>query len=110
MIPNRVVFHRPTSAYVQALMTRIGRSQVWVAERSGISRRRLQYLLVGQKTVDGKTSAVRLNYPEQVTLELLAEAGEAFPKKRANPSTDTGEALEKNRVVVYPAQSAKAPL
>ncbi len=83
MIPNRANHVSPTesAAYMRELMARIGRPQVWVADRTGISRRRIQYLLVGSKEFAGETQSVHLTYPEQHILECLAAAGEAFPKK-----------------------------
>lgn len=83
MIPNRENHIPPekSASYMRELMARIGRPQVWVADRTGISRRRLQYLLVGSKDFAGTVQEVKLTYPEQYLLECLAEAGEAFPKK-----------------------------
>lgn len=80
MIPNRATQHNPGADYMRELMQRIGKSQVWVAERTGISRRRIQYLLVGTKVFAGVTQDVLFSYPEQYILECLAEAGEAFGK------------------------------
>ena len=82
-IPNFAELHNPTPEYVNQLMQRIGKSQVWVAARTGISRRRLQYLLVGSKVFAGETQAVTMTYPEQFALEALAAAGDVFavPKK-----------------------------
>lgn len=80
MIPNREALHKPTPDYMRELMARIGRPQVWVADRTGISRRRIQYLVVGSKDFAGVIQDVKLTYPEQFILEALAEAGEAFGK------------------------------
>ena len=44
-------------------MARIGKTQHWVADQTGISRRRIQYLLVGSKTFAGEVQAVTLTYP-----------------------------------------------
>lgn len=63
-----------TPAYVRQLMERIGRPQVWISNRVGIAHRRLQYLVTGQRTQGGKTESVLLTYPEQYTLECLAES------------------------------------
>ncbi len=75
-IVNRETQHNPTPEYMQELMRRIGKSQTWVAERTGISRRRIQYLLVGSKIFAGVKQDVRMTYPEQHILECLAEASE----------------------------------
>ena len=73
MIPNaRKMKNTPLDFAL--LMDQIGRPQLWVAERVGISRRRLQYLAVGERLIDGKMQAVLMTYPEQFTLESLAEA------------------------------------
>ena len=80
MVPNAHTLHQPTAAYMAELMRRIGKPQTWVAERTGISRRRIQYLLVGQKTFAGETKPVLLTYPEQFILETLAEVGDVFNK------------------------------
>lgn len=79
-IPNRSLSHNPTPEYINTLMQRIGKSQVWVADRTGISRRRIQYMLVGSKVFSGETQSVTMTYPEQFILESLADAGEAFAK------------------------------
>ena len=80
MTPNAPAQYRPGPEYVAELMRRIGRPQTWVAERTGISRRRIQYLLVGEKTFAGETKPVLLTYPEQFILETLAEVGDVFNK------------------------------
>lgn len=79
-IPNREEFHRTDPEYMREIMSRIGRPQVWVADRTGISRRRIQYLLVGTKEFAGEIQTVKLTYSEQFILEALAEAGDAFTK------------------------------
>lgn len=79
-IPNRSLSHNPTPEYINTLMQRIGKSQVWVADRTGISRRRIQYMLVGSKVFAGETQVVIMTYPEQFILESLADAGEVFSK------------------------------
>jgi 3-oxoacyl-[acyl-carrier-protein] synthase III len=81
-IPNREALHNPTPEYINSLMQRIGKSQVWVADRTGISRRRIQYMLVGSKVFAGETQEVTMTYPEQFILEALADAGEAFAKPK----------------------------
>lgn len=69
--------HTPTPETVRALLERIGKSQAWVAERSGISERRLRYLIAGTRaTPDKGVIPVEITYPEQFTLEALACACE----------------------------------
>lgn len=65
--------HNPDPAYAMDLIRRIGRSQSWIARRTGISRRRIVYLLQGQRTDAGVTRPVRMTYAEQFILESLAE-------------------------------------
>lgn len=70
--------HIPKPELVRALVMAIGRSQRWIAERIGISERRLRYLVAGSRDVEGKTVAVTLTYAEQFALECLASAAEAM--------------------------------
>ena len=82
-IPNRESNHVTTensASCMRDLMARIGKTQHWVADQTGISRRRIQYLLVGSKTFAGEVQAVTLTYPEQYALQCLAEAGDVFNK------------------------------
>lgn len=79
-IPDRENKHQTDPEYMRELMSRIGKPQVWVADRTGISRRRIQYLLVGSKVFAGEIQTVKLTYPEQFILEALADAGDAFTK------------------------------
>ena len=90
-IPNREENHvepYQSAGHMRSLMARIGKTQLWVADQTGISRRRIQYLLVGSKTFAGEVQAVSLTYPEQFALECLAEAGDVFNKP---PSVSTPE-------------------
>lgn len=80
MIPDPKAY-KPEPSYVRELIDRIGRSQQWIADNCGISKRRIQYLLVGTREVDGEVRKVTMSYPEQFTLEALAQAGERFPKR-----------------------------
>lgn len=77
MVPN-AKNHNTDPAYVKTLLDRIGESQTWISARSGISRRRLQYLLVGRREQNGFEKEVTVTYPEQWTLECLAAAGDVF--------------------------------
>ena len=82
-LPNRENNHvEPSQSadHMRSLMARIGKTQLWVADQTGISRRRIQYLLVGSKTFAGEVQAVSLTYPEQYALERLADAGDVFNK------------------------------
>ena len=73
--------HNTSLEYFKSLCDRIGRSQEWIAQHSGISRRRIQYLAAGFRTVNGEAKDVQLTYPEQHVLECLAEAGDRFNTK-----------------------------
>ena len=82
-LPNREANHVQSiqsADLMRSLMARIGKTQLWVADQTGISRRRIQYLLVGSKTFAGEMQTVSLTYPEQYALERLAEAGDVFNK------------------------------
>lgn len=64
--------------FFKELCARTGQSQQWIADNSGISRRRIQYLAAGHRVIDGKPQPVKLSYPEQFCIECLAEASERF--------------------------------
>jgi hypothetical protein len=75
MVPNSEG-RQESSDYVRALIEQIGQSQRWIAERIGISERRLRYLIAGSREIDGKVVDVKLSYPEQFALECLALGGD----------------------------------
>jgi len=79
MLPNPSLLNTELS-YFKSLVERIGHSYEWIAEHSGISRRRLLYLAVGVRFNRGEHRAVILSYPEQFILETLAEVGDVFGK------------------------------
>jgi len=60
-------------AFFRALIARIGRGKLWVSERVGISHRRLNYLSVGTRIVDGEIKKVSMSYPEQFIIESLVD-------------------------------------
>jgi hypothetical protein len=65
----------------RALIERIqavGKSQRWIAERIGVSDRRIRYLIAGERIANGQTLAVEMSYTEQFALEALAEAAEVM--------------------------------
>lgn len=72
--------HNTDPDYMHVLVARIDRSQSWIAAHSGISRRRIQYLLAGVREMDGQMRPVALTYPEQFVLEVLADASENLRK------------------------------
>lgn len=81
-IPDREKNHRTDTQYMRELMEKINKSQVWVADKTGISRRRIQYLLVGTKEFAGEIQDVKLTYCEQFILEALAEqASQCDPQR-----------------------------
>ena len=89
-LPNREDKHVAASEsapYMRDLMERIGKTQLWVAAQTGISRRRIQYLLVGSKEFSGESQPVSLTYPEQFALECLADAGDVFNKLTQEPKS-----------------------
>jgi hypothetical protein len=71
MIPNSTD-SQASPYYVRELVQRIGKPQRWIADRVGISERRLRYLIAGSREVDGKIVDVKLSYPEQFALECLS--------------------------------------
>lgn len=75
MKPDRATNHVlpvDSPAYMRELMDKIGLSQYDVADRAGISRRRIQYLLVGTRIFLDARQDVALTYPEQYILESLS--------------------------------------
>lgn len=70
--------------FVNELCERIGKSREWIADNSGISRRRIQYLLAGYRVINGEKKPVELSYPEMFVLQTLAEAGERFNPRPAS--------------------------
>jgi hypothetical protein len=73
--------HNTSPEYFKSLCDRIGQSQEWIAQNSGISRRRIQYLAAGYRMINGERKDVEITYPEQFSLETLAEAGDRFNTK-----------------------------
>lgn len=68
---------KATPAYLNELLARIEMPVITVSNRTGITHRRLQYLVNGSRVVKGVTEPVLLSYPEQYTLEALAEFQES---------------------------------
>ena len=65
--------------YARELIQRIqaaGKSQRWIAERIGVSERRIRYLLNGERVVSGEKLVVTMSYTEQYAFEQLVSAAE----------------------------------
>lgn len=75
MLPNSER-HQPTPEYARELFSRIGKSQIWVAKRIGVSRRQFQYILAGERSVGGEKLKVTMSYSQQHALEQMAEAAD----------------------------------
>ena len=73
MLPNPSK-HNTSLEFFHGLCASIGRSQEWIAQNSGISRRRIQYLAAGYRLVNGEKRAALITYCEQFCLECLGEA------------------------------------
>ena len=67
--------------YIRDLIERIGKSQRWIYDVTGISERRLRYLIAGERTLNGVTAPVLADYPEQYILEVLADAAKVMSTK-----------------------------
>lgn len=79
MIPdNQNTDH--TQADFAQLMTDIGKSQRWIAERTGISERRLRYLMAGGRLVGTEFIPTAMSYPEFHLLQELAQAAMTMRK------------------------------
>lgn len=76
MTPNADNYN-PSTEYAKDLIEKIGKSQVWIAKRLGVSDRRIRYIVNGSRIVNGETVDVRMSYTEQFALEALAKAAEA---------------------------------
>lgn len=68
--------HRTEKESVAELLRRIGKPLRWIAGRTGISERRLHYILAGYRDAPSGKVPVQIKYPEQYTLEMLAQAVE----------------------------------
>ena len=77
MLPKPATLNT-TPEFFRELCARTGQSQIWIADNSGISRRRIQYLHAGTRLINGISQPVKLSYPEQFCIECLAEAAERF--------------------------------
>ena len=69
------------AGFAASLINSIGMSQAWLAAKSGISKRRIQYLITGHRVDNaGKTISVLLSYPEQYILQIIADMAHAMAK------------------------------
>lgn len=75
--------HKKSHGAFLSLFDRIGMSRANLARHTGICERRVRYLHAGFKEIGGVRTAVLMTYPEQVTLELLAELAEASARRNA---------------------------
>lgn len=73
MTPNADNYN-PSTEYAKELIEKIGKSQVWIAKRLGVSDRRIRYIVNGSRIVNGETIDVKMSYTEQFAMECLAEA------------------------------------
>jgi hypothetical protein len=80
MLPNPSTLDQ-SPEFFNALCARIGKSQYWIADHSGISRRRILYLAAGSRVINGEQKAVKLSFPEQFILEYLADPNLYIPEK-----------------------------
>ncbi|AXE31622.1 hypothetical protein DK842_17985 [Chromobacterium phragmitis] len=79
MTPNAANYN-PAHEYALQLIERItstGKSQKWIADRLGVTDRRIRYIVAGRRIVNGAPQDVRLSYCEQFALECLIAAIEA---------------------------------
>jgi hypothetical protein len=81
MLPDAGTHYNPDPANARGLIERIqaaGKSQRWIAERLGVTDRRIRYLIAGERIVNGDTLAVTMSYTEQFALECLADAADVL--------------------------------
>ncbi|MGI4836313.1 MAG: hypothetical protein ACRYF9_01695 [Janthinobacterium lividum] len=81
MTPN-AEHYNPCTEYADKLISRIGQTPSWIAKRIGVTDKRIRYILEGERTVKGETTAIQMTYTEQFALECLA--AEAKMLKQSN--------------------------
>lgn len=76
--PDAELHHRTSTEHARQLIEAVGKSVPWIARRTGISERKLRYIMAGSR-VDQRAGKVdvTLRYTEQFTLEFLAAAVQA---------------------------------
>jgi hypothetical protein len=79
MIPNAEQYN-PATEYADKLISRIGQTPSWIAKRIGVTDKRIRYILEGERTVKGETTAIQMTYTEQFALECLAAEATARGK------------------------------
>ncbi|WP_213878714.1 hypothetical protein [Pseudomonas sp. dw_358] len=77
MTPNAERYN-PSTDYADKLISRIGQTPAWIAKRIGVTDKRIKYILEGERTVKGETTAIQMTYPEQFALECLVAEAQAL--------------------------------
>ena len=67
--------------YIRGVIESIGKSQRWIFDVTGISERRLRFLMAGERTLNGERVPVLADYAEQYILEVLADAAKVMAIK-----------------------------
>lgn len=78
--------HQPTHAYFMALRKRLNASAKWIAQHTGISQRRIEYLTAGERLINGKRVETHMTYPEQWILECVVAHAPATSGKKTAPA------------------------
>jgi plasmid maintenance system antidote protein VapI len=79
MTPNAERYN-PSTDYADKLISQIGQTPSWIAKRIGVTDKRIKYILEGERTVKGETTAIQMTYTEQFALECLAAEAKALKK------------------------------
>jgi hypothetical protein len=76
--PDAELHHRTSTEHARELIEAVGKSVPWIARKTGISERKLRYIMAGSR-IDARAGKidVTLRYTEQFTLEHLAAATQA---------------------------------
>lgn len=92
MYPNADRYN-PDTEYANKLVDRIGQTPAWIAQRIGVTEKRMRYILAGSRTVKGDTTEIIMTYAEQFCLECLAaEAKAAKDRARSKAATPASDA------------------
>lgn len=87
MFPNAERYNHSTE-YANKLVDRIGQTPAWIAQRIGVTEKRMRYILAGVRTIKGDSTEILMSYAEQFCLECLAaEAKAAKDRARSKAAT-----------------------
>ena len=89
MYPNADRYN-PDTEYANKLVDRIGQTPAWIAQRIGVTEKRMRYILAGSRTIKGDTTEIIMSYAEQFCLECLAAEAKAAKDRAKSKATAPG--------------------